>query len=104
MERLDRIDKPNRKPNFTLSDDVDLDKLFRDGGEWRLEEGVDYTGSRSAVAKYIRDEFRARFGDCVIAYKQGTDESVVVRITPPSLASPAERAEVLRRVMAQESA
>ena len=38
MERLDRIDKPNRKPNFTLSDDVDLDKLFRDGGEWQLKK------------------------------------------------------------------
>ena len=34
----------------------------------------------------------------------GDYESVVVRITPPSLASPAERAEVPRRVMAQESA
>ncbi len=84
MERIDNIDKPNRKPNFTLSQDVDLDKLFREGGEWRLDEGTDYTGSRNAVGKYIRDEFRARYGHCVVP-AQSAKDSIVVKITPPSL-------------------
>ena len=59
MERLDSIDKPNRKPNFTLSQDVDLDKLFR-------------------------DEFRARYGHCVVP-AQSDKDSIIVKITPPSL-------------------
>ena len=112
MERLDSIDKPNRKPNFTLSQDVDLDKLFRDGGKYRLTEGTDYTGSRSAVESYIRSEWRARYGHCVVKESRlprrpaeravgyvpnekttspgavsigKAKTAIVVKITPPSL-------------------
>ena len=85
MERLDSIDKPNRRPNFTLSDDVDLDKLFREGGVYRLTEGTDYTGSLPAVKDYVRREFRARYGNCVVREKKSTETSFVVEITPPSL-------------------
>lgn len=85
MERLDNIDSPNRRPNFTLSDDVDIDKLFREGGEYRLTEGTDYTGSLSAVKDYLRKEFRARYGHCVVKEKKSTETSFVIAITPPSL-------------------
>lgn len=85
MERLDRIEKPNRKPNFALSDEVDLDKLFREGGTYRLDEGDDYTGSRSAVEAYIRNEWRSRYGLCVIKDNKKNKSSIVVEITPPSL-------------------
>ena len=85
MKRLDSIDKPNRRPNFTLSNDVDIDKLFREGGVYALEEGADYTGSISAVKDYLRREFRARYGDLVIKEKDSTDTTIVVAITPPSL-------------------
>lgn len=85
MERIDPLDKPNRKPNFTLSADVDLDKMFREGGTWRLVEGVDYTGTRSSVEKYIRDEFRARYGHCTIPTKNGKPDQFIVRVVPPSL-------------------
>lgn len=85
MERLDNIDSPNRRPNFTLSQDVDLDKLFREGGEWRFTEGTDYTGSISAVKDYVRREFRARYGNCIVREKKSNEKSFVVEITPPSL-------------------
>lgn len=87
MKRLDNIDKPNRRPNFTLSEDVDIDKMFRAGGLYRLEEGTDYTGSKSAVENYIRSEWRARYGRCVITEKEKKekDSFIDVEITPPSL-------------------
>ena len=88
MERLDRIDKPNRKPNFTLSDDGTSTNCSATAASGGKKESTTRAATQPSPSTSVTSSGRA--GDCVIAYKRGTDESVVVRITlrrwrrPPS--------------------